>query len=75
MVRDHVPPVLFAAAMSLLDTIDGPFVNFVYDLNIVGMFVMTWAAALSVWRFAASRSGGPQPARLSLRGEEAARRR
>jgi len=103
-------PVLFAAGMSLLDTIDGTFMNFAYgwafskplrkvyynltitglsvavalvigsiellglaaeqfglagglwdwiagvDLNvvgfvIVGMFVATWAVALSVWRF------------------------
>jgi high-affinity nickel-transport protein len=103
-------PVLFAAGMSLLDTIDGSFMNFAYgwafskpvrkvyynvvitglsvavalvigsiellglladqlgwsggfwqwiagiDLNtigfiIVGMFVMTWAAALLIWRF------------------------
>lgn len=103
-------PVLFAAGMSLLDTIDGTFMNFAYgwafskplrkvyynltitglsvavalligsiellgllaeqlglsggvwdwiaaaDLNvvgfvIVGMFVLTWAVALSVWRF------------------------
>ncbi|HEX9176655.1 HoxN/HupN/NixA family nickel/cobalt transporter [Mycobacterium sp.] len=103
-------PVLFAAGMSLLDTIDGTFMNFAYgwafskplrkvyynltitglsvavalligsvellgllaeqlglsggvwdwvagvDLNvvgfvIVGMFVVTWAVALSVWRF------------------------
>ncbi|MGE5696675.1 MAG: HoxN/HupN/NixA family nickel/cobalt transporter [Candidatus Sericytochromatia bacterium] len=103
-------PVLFAAGMSLLDTIDGTFMNFAYnwafsrplrkvyynltitglsvavalligsiellgllaeqlglsggfwdwiaavDLNvvgfvIVGMFMLTWAVALSVWRF------------------------
>ena len=103
-------PILFAAGMSLLDTIDGSFMNFAYgwafskpvrkvyynititglsvavalvigtielaglfaqklgahgpvwewfeniDLNalgfvIVGMFVVTWAIALSVWRF------------------------
>ena len=103
-------PVLFAAGMSLLDTIDGSFMNFAYgwafskpvrkvyynlvitglsvavavvigtielmsvaadkldlsggiwsfasgvDLNtvgfaIVGMFVLTWAVALAVWRF------------------------
>src|SRR5438067_8387265 len=104
-------PVLFAAGMSLLDTIDGSFMNFAYgwafskparklyynlmitglsvavallvgsfelasvatselglrgglwdwisggDLNtvgylVVGMFVLTWALALAVWRFA-----------------------
>ncbi|HST54391.1 MAG TPA: HoxN/HupN/NixA family nickel/cobalt transporter [Solirubrobacteraceae bacterium] len=104
-------PILFAAGMSLLDTIDGAFMNFAYgwafskpirkiyynmtitglsvvvalvigtielvsvladklslsgglwdfistlDLNIVGyaiagLFVLTWAAALAVWRFA-----------------------
>jgi high-affinity nickel-transport protein len=91
-------PILFAAGMSLLDTIDGSFMNFAYgwafskpvrkvfynititglsvlvalvigtlelvsllagvsiNLNrigfvIVAMFVMTWAIALSVWRF------------------------
>jgi high-affinity nickel-transport protein len=103
-------PVLFAAGMSLLDTIDGSFMNFAYgwafsepvrkvfynltitalsvvvalligtvellsvlgdrlnlhggvwdvvtrvDLNlagyfVVGLFVLTWAAALAVWRF------------------------
>ena len=103
-------PVLFAAGMSLLDTIDGAFMNFAYgwafskpvrkvyynititglsvavaflvgtvelisiladrldltgapwawiggiDLNtvgfaIVGLFVLTWAAALAIWRF------------------------
>jgi high-affinity nickel-transport protein len=91
-------PVLFAAGMSLLDTIDGAFMNFAYgwafakpmrkifynitvtglsvavaliigsielfavladkhiDLSlvgyaIVGLFVVTWAAALSVWHF------------------------
>jgi high-affinity nickel-transport protein len=91
-------PVLFAAGMSLLDTIDGSFMNFAYgwafsrpirkiyynltitglsiavafvvgsielvsiaaggsniDLNlvgysIVGLFVLTWALALAVWR-------------------------
>ena len=105
-------PILFAAGMSLLDTIDGSFMNFAYgwafskpvrkvfynititglsvavalvigtieivgllaqklggqgpfwawwekiNINtlgfiIVGMFVLTWAIALSVWRFAA----------------------
>ena len=104
-------PVLFAAGMSLLDTIDGSFMNFAYgwafskpvrkvyynititglsvavalligsielfgllaselhlsggfwgfmsgfDINqagfiIVGLFVVTWAAALAIWRFA-----------------------
>jgi high-affinity nickel-transport protein len=104
-------PVLFAAGMSLLDTIDGSFMNFAYgwafskpvrkvyynititalsvavaliigtiellgllaqqlnwaggiwdwvgalDLNllgylIVGMFVLTWAASLLIWRYA-----------------------
>jgi high-affinity nickel-transport protein len=93
-------PVLFAAGMSLLDTIDGSFMNFAYgwafskpvrkvyynltvtglsvavalivgtvellsiagvvsnvDMNtvglvIVGLFVLTWAIALAVWRFA-----------------------
>jgi high-affinity nickel-transport protein len=93
-------PVLFAAGMSLLDTIDGSFMNFAYgwafsqpvrkvyynltitglsvavalvvgtielasiagvipDVNmntvglaIVGLFVVTWAGALAVWRFA-----------------------
>jgi high-affinity nickel-transport protein len=93
-------PVLFAAGMSLLDTIDGSFMNFAYgwafskpvrkvyynltitglsvavalvvgtaelastvgilppvDMNaigfaIVGLFVVTWAVALAVWRFA-----------------------
>ncbi|MEA2124816.1 MAG: nickel/cobalt transporter (NiCoT) family protein [Solirubrobacteraceae bacterium] len=92
-------PILFAAGMSLLDTLDGAFMNFAYgwafaeparklfynvvvtglsvavalvvggielisvlgggdvDLNlvgyvVVGLFVLTWAVALSVWRFA-----------------------
>src|SRR5437764_4239545 len=93
-------PILFAAGMSLLDTIDGSFMNFAYgwafskpvrkvyynltitglsvavalvvgtaelastlgivpqvDMNaigfaIVGLFVVTWAVALAVWRFA-----------------------
>jgi high-affinity nickel-transport protein len=91
-------PLLFAAGMSLLDTIDGAFMNFAYgwafsqpvrklyynltitglsvavalivgslellsvlsvptvDLNlvgylIVGLFVLTWAIALGVWRY------------------------
>jgi high-affinity nickel-transport protein len=81
-------PILFAAGMSLLDTIDGSFMNFAYgwalvigtielaglfsqelgahgsfwrwlqnvNINelgfvIVGMFVATWAIALSVWHF------------------------
>jgi nickel/cobalt transporter (NiCoT) family protein len=91
-------PVLFAAGMSLLDTIDGSFMNFAYgwafsqpvrkvfynltvtglsvavaliigtvellsiagvggiDLNalgyaVAGLFVVTWAVALAVWRF------------------------
>ena len=111
-------PILFAAGMSLLDTIDGAFMNFAYgwafsrpvrkvfynititalsvavaliiggiellavfadklnltggvwdwvsnlDLNyvgyaIVGLFVVTWAVALAVWRFGASRRSGP----------------
>jgi high-affinity nickel-transport protein len=93
-------PILFAAGMSLLDTIDGAFMNFAYgwafskpvrklyynltitglsvavalgvgaievfgvltdrdpvDLNVVGyaiagLFAITWAVALAVWRFA-----------------------
>ena len=92
-------PILFAAGMSLFDTIDGAFMNFAYgwafsqpvrklfynvtvtglsvavalvigsiellgvldvigdvDLNlvgylVVGLFVLTWALALAVWRF------------------------
>jgi high-affinity nickel-transport protein len=91
-------PILFAAGMSLLDTVDGAFMNFAYgwafsrpvrkiyynmtvtglsvavalgvgsvellsvvdatdlDLNLVGyviagLFVLTWAIALAVWRF------------------------
>jgi HoxN/HupN/NixA family high-affinity nickel-transporter len=51
-------PILFAAGMSLLDSIDGSFMNFAYGwafsklvrkvfYNI--MFVATWAIALSVW--------------------------
>jgi nickel/cobalt transporter (NiCoT) family protein len=92
-------PILFAAGMTLLDTIDGAFMNFAYgwafsepvrklfynititglsvvvalvigsiellgvldvvggvDLNlvgylVVGLFVLTWALALAVWRF------------------------
>jgi high-affinity nickel-transport protein len=91
-------PILFAAGMSLLDTIDGAFMNFAYgwaltrplrkiyynmtvtglsvavalgvgslellsvvdatdlDLNLVGyviagLFVLSWAIALAVWRF------------------------
>jgi nickel/cobalt transporter (NiCoT) family protein len=91
-------PILFAAGMSLLDTIDGAFMNFAYgwafskpvrkiyynitvtglsvavalivgslellsviggldlDLDlvgyfIVGLFVLTWAVAVAVWRF------------------------
>jgi high-affinity nickel-transport protein len=92
-------PILFAAGMSLLDTIDGAFMNFAYgwafsqpvrkifynltitglsvfvalligsiellsvadvvsgvDLNLVGyaiagLFVLTWTAALGIWRF------------------------
>ena len=30
MVRDPCLPILFAAGMSLLDTIDGSFMNFAY---------------------------------------------
>jgi len=92
-------PILFAAGMSLFDTIDGAFMNFAYgwafsqpvrklfynititglsvvvalgigaievlgvldvieliDLNlvgylVVGLFVLTWALALAIWRF------------------------
>ena len=117
-------PILFAAGMSLLDTIDGSFMNFAYgwafskpvrkvyynitvtglsivvalvigttellgllaeqfgwtggiwdlisglDLNIVGfvivgMFVLTWVAALLVWRF------GRIEERWTVRGAEA----
>jgi high-affinity nickel-transport protein len=93
-------PILFAAGMSLFDTIDGAFMNFAYgwafskpvrkifynlaitglsvavalligglellevldvptgiDLNLVGyliagLFVLTWALSLAIWRFA-----------------------
>src|SRR6202049_3951603 len=68
-------PILFAAGMSLFDTIDGCFMNFAYDwafarpvrkvfynltitglsvfvaFFIVGVFVVTWAVAVSVWHF------------------------
>ncbi|MEU8628245.1 HoxN/HupN/NixA family nickel/cobalt transporter [Streptomyces sp. NPDC048669] len=127
-------PVLFAAGMSLLDTIDGTFMNFAYgwafsrpvrkvyynltitglsvavaliigtvellglvgekaglhgpfwdwitglDLNIlgyliVGLFVVTWIAALAVWKFgrieekwSANLSGPPPPSSPPPRG-------
>jgi len=56
-------PVLFAAGMSLLDSIDGSFMNFAYswafskpvrkvfyNITIIGMFIATWAIALTIWR-------------------------
>jgi high-affinity nickel-transport protein len=117
-------PVLFAAGMSLLDTIDGSFMNFAYgwafssparklyynlvltglsvavallvgsiellsiaggelglrsgvwasasgiDLNtvgyaIVGLFALTWAIALAVWRFARIEERWSAPARTT----------
>jgi high-affinity nickel-transport protein len=102
-------PVLFAAGMSLLDTIDGAFMSFAYgwafakpvrklyynltvtglsvavalgigtiellsvagvtqvDLNavgyaIVGLFAVTWIAAMAVWRFGRiEQRWAPQP--------------